>query len=112
MEGYQNGKTDAKKKCLRGQSIETQAISGKHLLLTHWGWVMHICLIGSDNGLSTSRHQAIIWTKAGILLIGPLGTNFNEILVEIYIFSFKKMHLKMSSILSWPQSIEEVDSQV
>ena len=39
--------------------------------------------------------QAIIWTNAGILLIGPLGTNFYEILTEIHIFSFKKMHLKM-----------------
>ena len=34
---------------------------------------------------------------AGILLIGPLGTNFSEILLEIYILSFIKMHLKMSS---------------
>ena len=41
--------------------------------------------------------QAIIWTSAGILLIGSLGTNFSEILNEIYLFSFKKMHLKMSS---------------
>ena len=41
-------------------------------------------------------YQAIIWTNAGILLIGPLGTNFNEILIEIYLFSFKKMLLKMS----------------
>ena len=31
------------------------------------------------------------------LLIGPLGTNFNEILIKIYIFSFKKIHFKMSS---------------
>ena len=62
----------------------------------------HICvgkltIIGSDNGLSPGRRQAIIWTNAGILLIGPLGTNFSEILIEIHIFSFKKMHLKMSS---------------
>ena len=28
------------------------------------------------------------------LWIGPLGTNFNEILIRIYTFSFKKMHLK------------------
>ena len=28
-----------------------------------------------------------------ILLIGPLGTNFNEILIEMHTFSFKKMHL-------------------
>ena len=28
-----------------------------------------------------------------MLLIGPLGTNFSEILIEIYTFSFKKVHL-------------------
>ena len=72
------------------------------ILLNHWGRVTHICvgnltIIGSDNGLSPSRRQAIIWTNAGILLIGPLGTNFSEILIEIYTFSSKKMHLKMSS---------------
>ena len=71
-------------------------------VLTHWGRVTHICvgdltIIGSDDGLSPVRRQAIIWTNAGILLIEPLGTNFNEILVEIHTFSFKKMHLKMSS---------------
>ena len=62
----------------------------------------HICvgtltIIDSDNGLSPGRRQAIIWTNAGILLIGPLGTNFNEILIGIQTFSFKKMQLKMSS---------------
>ena len=70
--------------------------------LTHWGRVMHICvvnltIIGPDNGLSPGRRQAIIWTNAGILLIGPWGTNFSEILIGIQTFSFKKMHLKMSS---------------
>ena len=72
------------------------------LISTHWGRETHICvgkltIIASDNGLSPGRRQAIIWTNAGILLIGPLGTNFNEILIEIHTFSFKKMHLKMSS---------------
>ena len=71
-------------------------------LLTHWGWVTHICIgklttIGSDNGLSPRRRQAIIWTNAGILLFGPLGTNFSEILIKIHPFSFRKIHLKMSS---------------
>ena len=70
--------------------------------LTHWGRVTHICvgkltIIGSDNGLSPGRRQAIIWTNAGILLIEPLGTNFSEILIGIQICSFKKMRLKMSS---------------
>ena len=72
------------------------------LFLTHWGRVMHICvgnltIIGSDNGLSPGRRQAIIWTNAGILLIGPLATNFSEILIGIQTFSIKKMHSKMSS---------------
>ena len=76
-------------------------------LLTHWGrethlYVVKLTLIGSDNGLSPGRRQAIIWTNAGILSNGPLGTNFSEILIEIYIFSFKKMHLKMSSGKWWP----------
>ena len=70
--------------------------------LADWGRVTHICVgtdtnIGSDNGLSPSRRQAIIWTNAGILLIGPLGTNFSGILSEIHTFSFKKMHFKTSS---------------
>ena len=65
--------------------------------ITHWGRVMYICItkpntICLDNGLSPGRHQAIILTNAGIFLIGPLGTNFNEILLEIYPFSFKKIH--------------------
>ena len=36
-------------------------------------------IIGSDNGLSPGRRQAIIWTNAAILLIGRLERNFNEI---------------------------------
>ena len=53
-------------------------------------------IIDSDNGLSPGRRQAIIWTNAGIWLIWPLGTNFNEILIGIQTFSFKKTQLKMS----------------
>ena len=52
------------------------------------------------NGLSPGRHKAIIWTNAGILLIGPLGT----ILIGIQTFSFKKMHLKMSPA-KWRQFV-------
>ena len=71
-------------------------------ILIPWGQVTHICVsklatIGSDNRLSSGRRQAIIWTNAGILMIGPLGTNFGEILIEILTFSFKKMRLKVSS---------------
>ena len=77
--------------------------TGSTVSLNHWGRVTHICvsdltIIGSDNGLLPGRRQAIIWTNAGILLNGPLGTNFSEILIGIKIFSFKKkMRLKMLS---------------
>ena len=43
------------------------------------------------------RPGDIIWTNTGILLIGPLGTNFSEILIEMHTFAFMKMHFKMSS---------------
>ena len=49
---------------------------------------MYICMgdlttIGSDNGLSSGQRQSIIWTTFGIFIIGPLGTNFNEIIIKI-----------------------------
>ena len=77
------------------------------LYINSLGHVTHICIskltiIGSDNGLLPGRCQAIIWTNAVILLIAPLGTNFSEILIEIYVFLFKKMHFKMSSGNWWP----------
>ena len=71
---------------------------------------MHKCVnklisIGSDNGSSPGRRQAIIWTNAGMLLIGPLGTNFSDILIKIYTFSFKRMHL--AAISSRPQCVKD-----
>ena len=75
--------------------------------LTHWGAEWHLyasrlTIIGSDNGLSPLRRQAIIWTSAGILLISPLPTNFSEILIEIHAFFFKKIQVKMSPGKWWP----------
>ena len=70
-----------------------------NLMLTHWGWgtqkcVSKLTIIGSDNGLSPSRHQAIISTNAR-LLIRTSGTNFSEILGKFHTFSFNEKHLKM-----------------
>ena len=67
------------------------------------GRVTHICvgklaIIGSDNGLSPGRRQAIIWTSAGILWIGRLGTNLSE-------NAFENVVWKMASILPWPQCV-------
>ena len=50
--------------------------------------VGNLTILGSDNGLSPGRHQAIIWTSAGILLIGPLGTN----LCDIFLSKLKHFH--------------------
>ena len=43
---------------------------------------------------TNSKHKVIPdWGD----LIRPLGTNFSEIIIKIHMFSFKKMHLKLSS---------------
>ena len=49
--------------------------------------VSKLIIIGSDNGLSPGRRQAIIWTNADKLLIGPVATIFSEIIIEIHTFS-------------------------
>ena len=80
------------------------------LCLIHWGRVTHICvgkllIIGSDNGLSPDRRQAIIWTNAGLLSIGPLRTYFSENLIKVQQFSLKKMHVKMPSAMWRPSCL-------
>ena len=55
--------------------------------------VGNLTIIGSDNGLSPGRRQAISWNNVGMLLIVPPETNFSEMLIEIHTFSFKKIHL-------------------
>ena len=86
-------------------------------ILTHWGRVTHIwvnnpTIIGSYNGLSPSRHQAIIWTNAGILLIRPLGTNLWNINRNSYIFiqenAFQKVVWEMAAILSRLQCVNQI----
>ena len=83
-----------------------------YLTIIHWGRVTHIrvskiSIIGLENGLHL---VGIIWTNAGLLSIGSLGTNVSEISITILIFSFMKMHLKipceMVTILSRPQFVK------
>ena len=54
------------------------------------------------SSLSHVWWQAIIWTNAGTLLIGPLWTNFSEIWIKIPIFiqenEFENVN-KMAAIL-------------
>ena len=57
-------------------------VAGWHTYVSE-SWVS----IGPDNGLSSVRRQAIIWTNADSLLIGPEGTNF-----KIFFFNFLNSH--------------------
>ena len=98
-------------------------------VLTLWSRVTNICvntlaIIGSDNGLSPRLRQTIIWTNPGILLFGPLGTNFGEILIKIHTFPLTKMVLKMSAtfqpfcsslnvlIIQWPWDPPSISSHL
>ena len=85
--------------------------------LTHWGRVTHICvskltIIGSDNGLSPDRRQAIIWTNAGLLLIGPVGKKLqwnlkrnSNIFIEEN--AFEGVVCETAAILSRPQCVND-----
>ena len=52
--------------------------------------VTKLAIIDPDNGLSPGRHQAIIWTSAGILLIRTLRTKFNKFLTKFTHFYSRK----------------------
>ena len=64
-----------------------------HLCNASVNWVS----IGSGNGLSPARCQAITRTNAVSLSIEPLGTKFSKIQIKIHDFSLMKMYLKRSS---------------
>ena len=63
--------------------------------LTHWGRV-NINRHWFRQWFVARATPIFISANTGILLIGPIETYFSEISIEIYIFSLKKMHLKMS----------------
>ena len=92
----------------RGRWINRWYHSGK---LTHWGRVTHICvsdltIIGSDNGLSPGRRQAIIRTNARILLKRPLRTNLRNSIIFIHDNAFESVVCEKAAILSRPQYLK------
>ena len=78
-------------------------ISGDYHIEAEWRIHASInyAIIGSDNGLSPDRRQAIIWINAGVLLIVKLQWNFIR---NWYIFihenPFKIVVWKKASIFS------------
>ena len=76
-------------------------------------------MIGSDGCLSPGRRQAIIWTNAGILLIGRLGkisvkSESKVIYVYTNFFLVQRNVLendrKLAAILSWPQCVKHIQN--
>ena len=63
---------------------------------------MNRASIGSDNGPSRIRRQALIETNVGLLSIKPFGINFSDFLIKTQNISFTKMHLNISSAKWWP----------
>ena len=85
------------------EAVHTSTFEKKCIpMLTHWGRVTHICvskltIIGSYNGLSPDRRQAIIWTNAGLLSIGPIRTYLSENFIFQTTFSNAFSWMKMST---------------
>ena len=79
-------------------------------------YISKLTISGSDYDLSPDRCKVIDWTNAEILLIGPLGTNFSEIIILIQTFSFKKWvwkySWKMAAIFSRPQCFNSSPSGI
>ena len=78
---------------------------------THWGRVTRICQLTNQHWF---RKWLVAWSapshylnQCWDIVNWKLGTNFSELLIEIHTFSFKKMHLKMMSILSRPQCVND-----
>ena len=74
--------------------------------LTHWGRVTHITIcvselttIGSDNGMSPDRRQAIIWTNVGILWIRSLETKFRKYNRNVYMLAPENA---FENVVRWP----------
>ena len=72
------------------------------IVSVHWGRVTHICvseltIIGSDNGYSPVLAPSHYLNQCWNIINSTPIKKFSQILIEIHTFSFKKMHLKMSS---------------
>ena len=84
---------------------------GPVIMLTHWGRVTYICvgnltIIGSDNGLSPGRRQAIICTNPGIYVNWTLRQNNRNANILIQENALENVVSEMASILSRPQCVK------
>ena len=61
-----------------------------------------IVLVSSDNGLSSNKHQAIIWSNSDTSLFWPRGWNWMKFFIENKTFSFENNVFKMLSAKQRP----------
>ena len=100
-----------KSAAMEEQWINTLCNSWNNSCITHWGRVTHICvddqtITNSDDGVSLGWRQAIICNIAGISLIGPLVTNFREILIIFFQENaFESVVFQMAAILFRPPCV-------
>ena len=84
--------------------------------LTHWGRATHICvskliIIGSDNGLSPVRRQAIVWTMQCWNIVNwklrdkLQWKSKRNSYISIHENAFQNVVWKMAAILSRPQCV-------
>ena len=86
----------------RGPRIQSVKLLLTHIPQCHIYESVDEVSFGSSDGMSPFQRQAITWTKADLLSIGPLGIIFSEIRIRIKHFSFMKMQAKMSSAICRP----------
>ena len=72
-----------------------------------------IKLVINNDVMNTNSANTLSEPMLDILLIWPPETTFSEMLIEIYTFSFKKMHLKtvfakITAILSRSQCVNSL----
>ena len=70
--------------------------------------------IGSDYGLSPFRRQTIIYANAGLLSIGPFGTNHSDIFNQntklfVHKYESEKIVWEMAAILSKSRWLNDSD---
>ena len=92
-------------------------INWPHWLKVHLDYIRNRDLLFArewmKQWLVLARRQAIIWSHEIPLWLGPSGTKFSEIHIEIKTFSLTKLHLKIASaevaaILSLPQYVKGI----
>ena len=88
----------------RFNSIAVISMYSHYVIVAKWQIYASVnwATFGSDNCLVPGRHQAIVWTNAGVLLSRPSETNFCEILIVIHISTSKKMNLILLFTKCWP----------